>query len=68
MDLAKVPRYTVAQIAGKLKKTTNAVRHAAKRHDIGTLSNPRLRLFSDADVIKLKAVLHDGRGRPRRAD
>ena len=65
MDLSEVPRHPVAVVAGKLKRTETAIRHLAVRHGIGTLLNSRLRLFSDADVEQLKAIVKAGPGRPR---
>lgn len=64
MELSEVPRHSVAHVAGLLQRSGSTVRHVAVEHQIGTLVNPRMRLFSDADIERLKQVMHDSRGRP----
>jgi hypothetical protein len=64
MDDDRVPRHTVAQVAGQLKRPVQTIRNLVSEHNLGRLINPRMRLLSDADIEILKTVLHDGPGRP----
>ena len=57
--------YTVNQVAALLGKAVVTVRKAARDHDIGQKPG-RDRIFTGADVDRLRAVIRDHRGQPRK--
>jgi len=50
---------TTAQVAQQLAVTPQTVNALARAHGIGTLVNPRCRMFTPADVAKLKRAMRD---------
>lgn len=59
--------YTSAQVAGQLGIARRSVQQLATYHGIGRLVTARLRLFSAADVERLRAISTGKRGRPKRS-
>ena len=57
--------YSVTQVAALLGKATVTVRKAARVHGIGQKAGT-VRVFSAADIEKLRAVIHDHAGQPRK--
>lgn len=58
-----LPIRTTAQVAAAVGVTDSHVRRLSIRHDIGTKLSARVRVFTDADVTRLRALLHPGMGR-----
>lgn len=50
---------TTAQVAATLHTTPQTVNRHAARHGIGTLVNPRCRMFRPGDVAKLKRAMRE---------
>ena len=57
---------TTAQVAQQLAVTPQTVNALARAHGIGTLVNPRCRMFTPADVAKLKRAMGTGQSRTGR--
>lgn len=57
---------TTAQVAERLGAPERTIRDRAKRYGLGTLATPRLRLFTEADVARLRPHITGRRGRPKR--
>lgn len=50
---------TTAQVATTLHTTPQTINRHAARHNIGTLVNPRCRMFQRGDVAKLKRAMRE---------
>lgn len=57
--------YTTTEAAARLGVSPQIVRLRARKNGIGRVVNARLRLFSDADLARLRAVARPP-GRPRK--
>lgn len=57
--------YTVTEVAAMLDKAAVTVRLAARTHGIGVKAG-RDYVFTDADIERLRAIIHDHSGQPRK--
>lgn len=68
IETATTPRYTSAEVARALGVAPRTIRqHCERRPEIGALVTNRLRLYSDADLERLRTLVTGTVGRPRRA-
>ena len=58
---------TTADAAQTIGCDSSVIRRACKLHDIGQLFG-KVRLLSPADVARLRGLVQDGPGRPRKAE
>ena len=57
--------YNVNQVAALLSKAAVTVRKAARDHGIGVKTG-RDYVFTESDIERLRAVIHEHRGQPRK--
>ncbi len=50
----EIPQYTTRQVADVIGRSYITVKRTAKREGIGTMVGPRLRMFSDNDVRRMR--------------
>lgn len=50
----EIPQYTTRQVAAAIDRSYITVKRTAKREGIGTMVGPRLRMFSDNDVRRMR--------------
>lgn len=57
------PKYTCADVSRIIDRDPSTIRRHALMYHIGTLVTPRMRMFSESDLDRLKAIAASGAGR-----
>ena len=58
--------YTSQHLADLTGIDVTTIRRLAKNHNIGTLLNPRMRVYTHGDIALLRDKYQGGPGRPRK--